>query len=295
MSKNNSVGVIVGRFQVHELHEGHHDLIQQVIEKHKKVILFLGVPRTLSTVPNPLDFVTRKKMIEEYFPDITIIAIQDQYYNHTWSVILDNRIKEIYPKDKVILYGSRDSFIDRYDGIHGCEEIKQTIFVSGTEIRKNISYDIKSSPDFRAGVIWGINNTYPSAIPTVDIAIFKESKLLLAKKPDQEKYRFVGGYVDPTDINYEAAARREIQEELKIEIDGFDYICTAKIDDWRYKNSPDQIITTLFKAEYIYGNPIPSDDISECRLFDLEELTLNMIVDEHHILFTELMSFIKRK
>ena len=43
--KKADIGVIVGRFQVHDLTEGHRDLIDTVANRHDKVIVFLGTPR----------------------------------------------------------------------------------------------------------------------------------------------------------------------------------------------------------------------------------------------------------
>jgi len=60
------VGVIIGRFQVAELHDGHHMIISSVLERHKKVLIFLGsTPDVLVTKQNPLDFLTRQQMIQE--------------------------------------------------------------------------------------------------------------------------------------------------------------------------------------------------------------------------------------
>jgi nicotinamide mononucleotide adenylyltransferase len=36
-------GIIIGRFMIHELHSMHIDLIQTVLDKHDRVIVFLGV------------------------------------------------------------------------------------------------------------------------------------------------------------------------------------------------------------------------------------------------------------
>jgi len=41
--KYSDVGIIVGRFQVHKLTEAHFKLIDTVLKRHKKVIIFLGV------------------------------------------------------------------------------------------------------------------------------------------------------------------------------------------------------------------------------------------------------------
>ena len=36
-TKDYSIGALVGRFQVHELHEAHHYLIDQVVIEQKKI------------------------------------------------------------------------------------------------------------------------------------------------------------------------------------------------------------------------------------------------------------------
>ena len=41
MKKTNSLGVIIGRFQVDELHEGHIDLIQEVEQTNDKLLIII--------------------------------------------------------------------------------------------------------------------------------------------------------------------------------------------------------------------------------------------------------------
>ena len=64
---SSDIGVIIGRFQIHELHEEHIKLIDHVLHNHNKVILFLGTTDAVGTRRNPLDFITRKLMIEEVY------------------------------------------------------------------------------------------------------------------------------------------------------------------------------------------------------------------------------------
>ena len=60
MKKNTTdVGVIVGRFQVNELHAAHRELIDTVIGNHKKVLIFLGLSPVRVTRHNPLDFTSK--------------------------------------------------------------------------------------------------------------------------------------------------------------------------------------------------------------------------------------------
>jgi bifunctional NMN adenylyltransferase/nudix hydrolase len=283
--EDKDVGVIVGRFQVHELHVAHRQIIESVMANHKKVIIFLGVTPAQVTKNNPLDFVARKEMILDAFPSITVMPLPDTPDDKDWSKELDSRIREACPVNSIVMYGGRDSFIKYYSGNFETRELEQTIFVSGTEVRKNVSREVKSSADFRAGVIYAAYNQYSKVFATVDVAILQDDKVLLGKKPNHAKYRFLGGFTDPSDDSYEDAAKREVHEEANIEIGDVTYLGSAKIDDWRYRKEEDKIITHLFTGKYVFGNIEPKDDISEIKWFNLKELKEDDFVPEHAVLF----------
>ena len=69
------VGVIIGRFQCHKLTDGHKELINYVISKSDKVLIFIGVSPLKPDIKNPLPFEMRKQMISEY----TILTQDDDY------------------------------------------------------------------------------------------------------------------------------------------------------------------------------------------------------------------------
>lgn len=52
--------------------------------------------------------------------------------------------------------------------------------------------------------------------PLISHVFNNEGKLLLARKPNETKLRFIGGFVDPSDISYEKAAVREFMEETTV-------------------------------------------------------------------------------
>ena len=73
-----SIGIVVARFQVNTLHEAHKKLIEEVITRHNnRVIIFIGVSPTMGTKENPLDFITRKSMVESAFPGIVVLPLMD--------------------------------------------------------------------------------------------------------------------------------------------------------------------------------------------------------------------------
>ena len=294
MNEKYSIGVLVGRFQVHELHEAHHYVIDQVVENHKKVILFLGVPKVVGTKNNPLDFESRKKMIQHNYPDIVILALPDFGDDHRWSAELDKRIKEVYPIGEVLLYGGRDSFIPYYKnggGHFDCKELEEYgTFVSGTEVRKMISSEVKNSVDFRAGMIYQSYNQYPKVHPCVDVAILDETeeKVLLAKRPFESGWRFIGGFSKPTDKSYEHTARRKVSEDagVNLSVQHPRYIGSCQIPDWRYQSEEDKILSILFITKKEFGRIDPSDDVSALKWWDITELEKNptIMVKEHKIL-----------
>lgn len=276
------VGVIVGRFQVAELHEGHKNLIQGVIDDHEKVVIFLGLSPCRVTRQNPLDFESRKQMILDEFPEVIVLYAKDVPSDDAWSKRLDEQISDVVgPTSTVTLYGGRESFIDHYTGRYQTCEIEQDVYVSGTSERKKVSVKTKASGDFRAGVIWAAYNQYPKAIPTVDVIIWDANKrLLMARKPDEALYRFIGGFAQGHET-YEQSARREVSEEAHIEISDPKYVGSHVVDDWRYRRELDGIVTVLFEATHVFGRPTPDDDICELRWFHADEISENDLVVEH--------------
>jgi bifunctional NMN adenylyltransferase/nudix hydrolase len=287
-TERTNVGVIVGRFQIADLTEGHNQLIEHVIKNHPKVVIFLGNSPAKGTRLNPLDFEARKTMVLEKYPNVTVLFISDIRLNKKWAEKLDNLINDWKsPSDTVTLYGSRESFAAGYregKGKYPVKEMEQDTFISATQIRAEISRTSGRTSEFRKGVIWLAYNQYPKVYPTVDIAVWKENShdLLLAEKPHEDALRFIGGFVDPRET-YEEAAKREVLEESNIEVGDLQYIKSYVIDDWRYRREQDKIVTAFFAAKYIFGAPTARDDIIKLQWIPAEKIRSNIdiIVPEH--------------
>lgn len=291
-------GVIIGRFQVSDLHIGHIELIQTVINQYPSTIILLGTtPSIRNTRNNPLSFIIRKRMIEEKFPNIIIKQLLDEPTNTGWSKQVDSIIMKIVGNQKATLFGSRDSFIPFYTGIYHTIELSETYTVSGTQIRKEIAEKPIHNSDFRKALIFSAYSRYPTTFMCVDVACIKPmynniegietfgfSILLGRKKTDPiDKWRFFGGFVDPNE-SLEHAASREIREEAgNIEVSKPKYVGSFSIDDYRYKNEVDNITSALFVCQYIYGNPQPTDDLKggEVKWFNLNESLIEHVNDSH--------------
>lgn len=295
---NAEVGVIVGRFQTNKLTDGHKYLINEVLSNHKKVIVFIGSSRVPNTKKNPLDYSSREKMLRvEYGNKIIPIQITDQRSNDTWSNILDGKISETFPDKKVVIYGSRDSFIDSYTGKNPVIELEPSGTYNATNLRAEVARETLETEDFRAGIIYANFNYRPVTYPTVDVCAYNQNgEILLAKKPNENLWRFVGGFVDRSDESYEKAAFREFKEETggNCTIMNPRYITSQKVDDWRYRKEESGIMTTLFLVENTYGYAKASDDIAVVQWIPIREFSnfdgiRTKIMPEHRELMTILV------
>jgi len=293
MKKPTDIGVIIGRFQLDKLHKGHLALVEHARKSHKKIIVFLGINDGNPTKRYPIDYGTREKMVKTAFPDIIVAPLKDMGDDKKWSKQLDDKIKEIFSHGSVTLYGGRSSFIPHYSGKHQTEQIDNAIEDSSTSIREEISKEIIDSEDFRKGLIYSSHNRYPNVYQTTDVAVIKGENVLLARKEHEKNWRFIGGFVDPTDKSLELAAKREVKEEADIEIDNLEYITSLRVDDWRYANEESKIMTAFYKADYIYGAIAPKDDIFELDWFEIDDLDQSKIVKAHWPLMDTLMSYLK--
>ena len=292
----NSTAVIVARFQIPYLHAGHLYLLNEIRSRHNKVIIILGVSAVKGSRRNPLDFYTRERMLKQYAPELIILPLKDQASDEVWSRQLDELLQTTFPLESFILYGSRDSFMNVYTGKFNTEALPEQGNFSASEVRDACADKVMDSEDFRRGINYAYQNTYTKVFPTVDIAVLKDENtgVLLGKKHFASKWRFPGGFADPTDENFEEAAKRELAEECgNIETGPMQYIGSARIDDWRYRQEADKITTVFYKTTLKSGNPQAADDLEHLSWFPVKELANmiqhNAIAPEHHILVSLLL------
>ena len=296
INETEDVGIVVGRFQVHKLHDAHKDLIQTVLDKHPKAIIFLGLSPARCTFNNPLDFRTRKAMINEEYPDLEVHYQDDCPSDEVWSKNLDAQItKWLKPMQTVMLYGSRDSFLPHYTGKFKTCELEPDKFISGTEIRRQIINNYKPTVDYRAGIIAATGNRYPVAYQAVDVAIFNEdrSEMLMAQKPTEKLWRFVGGFSEPTSDSLESDVRKEALEEANVEVGDITYVGSMLTNDWRYRCEKDRIKTALFTSKYLFGKPEGGDDVAFVKWFktaDIKNNYKNNVETVHHSLVEMLIN-----
>jgi bifunctional NMN adenylyltransferase/nudix hydrolase len=294
-----TLAVIIGRYQTFQLHSEQIRMISEVVNRHSKTILILGNSLMRGTINNPLEFRARKTMIQEHFPKMEVFYINDIPKNNVeWSVNLDNLIeKHTKPNTTVSIYGGKETVVKKYTGRYSTFTFEASNYISADELRRQANSNYQHNEQFRAGVIAAQIHRFPTSYQTVDVAIVDDAgRLLLGRKPNETKWRFIGGFSDPNSPSLESDARREASEETGVEVDFFTYLGSLKINDSRYIGEVDCIKTVFFVGKYIFGRPQGNDDIAEVAWIPIKDLNKNDIGEFHHVLVDMFMEkFVKNE
>lgn len=265
------IGVIVGRFQVPLLTKGHDGIIREVASRHSKLIILIGCSPVHCTKENPLDFPTRKWMVEALYPNAVVLPIMDQASDAEWSVSLDRLVRTAFPVGTVSVYGGRDSFLPFYSGQFQKFELPTIDYRPGTEVRRAYGNLPIKSEEARRGAIYVTQNQFPTAYMCVDVVVLDKINILLVRKPGECGWRLPGGFLNPGET-LEAAAVREVMEETGVSVGEIQYISSLHVNDWRYTKSQNKITTALFKANYTWGAVDPKDDVNEAEWFPVSAM-----------------------
>lgn len=277
------LAVVIGRFQYHELTPGHLAVLREAQALAHEVLVLVGRTPGINTKRDPLSYELRMDMLRDAGPFI-VHPLDDHPSDAAWTKLVDGIVGS-YATD-AILVGGDDCCEPTYRKNGGRFPFHrvEAVPLHATELRKAIR---RPSGDqaFRAGVIWAAEQRFTSVFPVVDVLVIRESLGLLGHKSTDapDKWRLVGGFVDPTDPTLEFAARREAREETGLEVGDVIYKGSGKVLDWRYRG-PEGIVSAVFTAPFIFGRVKARDDITDLCWFPLSELR-NRIVPEHaHLL-----------
>jgi bifunctional NMN adenylyltransferase/nudix hydrolase len=297
------IGVTVARFQVPNLTPGHMDLLDLIREHHDQVVVFLGCSPASFTKNNPLPYWMREQMVRDRYRNALIYPLVDQPTDELWTKQLDGILNSAFPGQDCTLYAGRDGFLKHYLGNRKKLEVARIEGPTGSEIRDKTATSLTSNADMRAGAIFSIQNAFTRVNQTVDVAIvrsfdgFDMPEVLMARKAVEERpigWRFIGGFVDPSDLSLEMAAAREAKEETGLNLRRPQYIGSFRIDDWRYRNSPESIMTSFFLADCVPGESLlakPADDIAAVAWIRLDEVEQH-VLPLHRPLATALSLFL---
>jgi bifunctional NMN adenylyltransferase/nudix hydrolase len=313
VKKASTIGVVVGRFQVDELHVGHQFLINKVRERHNRVLIVLGVGPLPTTCRNPLPFETRKALIQEVYPDVEVIPMVEHPSDHIWSLMLDDEIKEFvkafYGPEyyNVQLYCSRDGMVDYYTGELPIEQLQSAdIGVSATLRRELIAQTPGHTSEFARGVIWANHNRFPTVYSVVDMAVLRDNtgvlsnerisdELLVITKDHLSGFMLPGGFCDVGSGSHEHDASREVLEEtgLVVRPDNWKYLRSMRItDDWRYRFEVDEMRTSLFFTHRFEGKLAAGDDAATAEFVPVDSLDVSDFNKTHRPLAETVLDYV---
>ena len=262
------------------------------------MILVVKTPAVKSTKDSPLSYESVEWMARCSFDGLfkEIRSLKECNDPEKWCKDLDALLPEnctIYELDDLCLHSRK---YEENSGKHPIVVLSTGLDEHERMLRETVDTETQNF-DYRRGAQAALNSQYDSVYPTVDCVIFSDdslSHMYMVKKPDEKRWRFVGGFSDPSDTSYSCAARREAKEETGMECVCFDWIGSTKIDDWRYRNERNKIITNIFAMKVVSGEAKADDDVSEIELKNIDELTFDDIQPEHIPIFEKVKHYVAK-
>jgi len=273
MKDGNGVGVIVGRFQVANLTEGHKEIFEHVLSKgHNQNLVVLGVAPFSATRNNPLDFDSRRRMIEDTYPGkFTVLYIKDCCSDVEWSATLDNLISDIAGRRPVILYGSRDSFTKHYSGKYSCEAYQQRLYCSGSQEREEFGKVVSSAPAWRAGCVYATQNREPIVHAAMTVVLVDEDDYVyLFKRDDEWSLSFVTSMVQADQATAGEMAMDMTITLAGIEVEVVAYAGLVWLTDWRFRAEDDRVLSTVVVVRKLFGVISPGKDVGSVERVHLD-------------------------
>lgn len=285
----NNVGVVIGRFQTHELHAGHLAILKEA-NKHHSLLILVGVCHSLGTKKDPLDFAARQKMLQCKYPLAVILPLPNQDTDVAWTALVNQQISMAFPMKSATIYFGRDSSKSAYYGPFGIAQVAEISGESAESARTHCGAFVGATAAWRAGVISAAQNRYPQVTPVVDVCVTRVDDdgivYVVVGKRDSEPglHRFPGGHVDVGDPSMEIAARREVFEELDgIEANNYRMLGSLKVKS-KYDAADRGMMSVVFRADHVFGTPNGTDDLDEAFWVRIDNLQQLKWADSHALI-----------
>lgn len=295
------LAVIIGRFQTPIFHHGYEKLFSEARKVSENILILVGTS-PITDKKNPYNYCAVSDFLSSKAPHIGTPkkiykhkALYDHPNDDIWFESLLQSL-EGYPMYEPVFIVGETSGALRVLKEKKCKVVivPNDYSVCSTDIRENAEYI--NSDEFRKGMLYQEMRKFDTVYSTVDvIPVLADKSILLGKKRTDDKYRFIGGFVAPGDVTLEVTLRRELKEEtgLYVTSEKIVSIGSCRVDDWRYKDSNNKIMTNVFMCFMPTSDRgIARDDIVEVKSFNYTDVPFNLI-DSHSQLWNFFSTKIK--
>lgn len=290
--------VVLAYFQNINLTKQDITYLNSLRPENGEMMAILDVKRGACTAEQPLRPNQRQDILRGH-RRIFDAGVQEHLHirdNERWSLLLDETIEKNFPVGTThIQFYAANALADKYVGKYQVTRMED---IPGlTDVSAPVSVKPSTSNEFRQGIMYAEQRRFPMVYSTVDIGLIDDrcKYVLLGRKPNEKKWRFPGGFVDPTDESKEVAWFRELSEEVPEGVPSFiselEYVCSNLVPDCRYPGR-DKIMTTMFAAMVDFDIQAlkAGDDLVEVQLFEINDSLYDIMTEDHH---PSLKSFIR--
>lgn len=314
------LGVLIGRFQVPEMHEGHRFIVKRMQEQCDEVLILFGSANRARSVKNPFTYKERTTAAHNLFPGVWTAPLNDYLYNDSqWMAdvaatiaLMQAEIKHVCRYDqelKIVLYGHHKDGNDYLKWFPQYEyvNINSDIDVSGTEVRNSFMHMLPENVQADAAYFIKERITfkdypYPDSlnICCADAVVECLGHILLIKRkftPGAGSWALPGGHKN-TNETFLQCALRELKEETNLRIP--EPVLIGSIKSTRLFDNPRRSsgIPKLTLAAHIVVKPNPdgslprangSDDAAETRWLPVSDvLNKYRLHDDHSDIISEM-------
>lgn len=272
MSKSKKIGVLIDTFQYIKLPKKLKKLAKKLQKECDEFLILVSLKEIKNTTNQFLDYNTINDWLKRKFPKATIHQIVDCESNFHFSQQIVEKIydKTTSPDWRTLIYAFNDT-LEHYNGSYEINSL-------GARHVENIGMRKIGGKQYRRGMMDASIIRYATGFPTIDVVAYQYSvesnKILLGRKEGSDNWHLPGGFFDPQkDNSFLDTAKRELFEETSIQAEVLKHFDSMKVDDYRYKNEFDKIITTIYEFQIPFETVLnPTDDLIEVRMFSCDEI-----------------------
>lgn len=306
------LGVLIGRFQVPEMHEGHRFIVRQMLEQCDQVLVLFGSANRTRSVKNPFTYRERQQATLKLFPGILTAPLNDYLYNDSqWMADVAATIEDCREglcheyetgNVEVVLYGHHKDGNDylKWFPQYQYVNINSDIDISGTEVRNSVMHMLPESVQADAQYFAKERDTfknypYPGSLNICcgDAVVECLGHILLIKRkftPGAGNWALPGGHKN-TNETFLQCALRELQEETNLRIP--EPVLLGSIKSTRLFDSPKRSsgIPKLTLAVHLVVKPNPdgslprangSDDAAETSWVPVADVLNKLKLHDDH-------------